>query len=1853
MPYIAESNKEPDPGFAEAPSISKFDKLLFLMENQNTLIESLGNTLQNHSQILQGQHATMEKHTSMLEALEKDATKEIDDRPHDTRPLEDEQTWGALDKESLAKIRVVVEGWRDLMQISLVFIALFLTVVTAFISPLIQAFTSPPADAEPSSSSKDPLPSAALQFVALFYYLALVFSIFNSILCVLGMQWAGRLIAVPLGKTNLERTLARERRKAIADRYMLPLMGVLFWTLLLAIGFFVVGLLIQFWELAFSFQGPAAILAFGAVVATVLSLIILGIIVATTVHATLHQNSPFESPLSNALLPLLMRIRRFRGLAGSYIQKEGEKDTRLTDWEDDDDDDDDDDDSTGHKRGADDVLSSIQWQDGDSTEIQTLKAYARLVINTNDTEFLERVVPSFDFGKWYAGGDSLFAPFMAVRDRFLASDTSFRLKETLHSQVANLNYWKSRRRLGGADRGRTDNALTRWWARQCRKALTKWPERIHEFLPCWAFLLSFEEGNEMLCRNRPETYERCITNILTSYDFPYTRQGDRRRIFIFTASVCNRLATEEDPSTLTALLRNVDRSRVIVSLIRSPSLVWHENLLSLLTRGNAKHVFHKVMNKMLYDHLLPESLSRICRFLGFLVPHLSPTFNVSPVDFSPLLFLVDPSKGQKQQQLIWEHYDTLLYYLNHGAFDCLSELRSAHSLWEWCRDRYLRNSPPEDRLRHAAFYLRYAACFIPLPSLSDEECRDLCNNICSLLPINWNKRSKISAKGPILELQHLDEAQRHDVLIRVLPTMRRSQFIDLILAHSSGDGSNIKDLVLPITQDCEPDFLGEMKLFSHEGRLGFVYPNYRLTYRCLEFLDYMITSLPADFRVPRGFAMHDVIRGLVETECNRMNWRRYSDAIIFYLDHGAPYHTGAEYFERFFNLCLSDSSQMKDWSDEDYVEYWYDQGVSFSRHEPPGESSSRFARALSFLDRRSRTTLLWLFGSILRAVQGPANPDVQDIEFSIRSRGERSVSPNPIIQHSTLLKRHVYGDSEISQQVSELSANSYSFRESRDRPERAAGLNYILELQVLKFEAPDVVVVVHEEDFGERVKFELARFNPYIKAKTRLECRVRDPMKTDSPSDRRDESWRDTWSSATFWIKLDLMDVWFTRRDLRHNSLAAVSVDAERRANPDAPHDPFDTPLFHRLLGLIEKQNETIEDQKTTMKAQIETMDEQKRTLKEHGTKLDALVKDAQKGLSIDCFEDDLPYDEEERPLKSEQLWSGVYEIATAKMKEEAEEWKGLMDVSLVFIAIFLAVLTAFLVPAAQALSPPPSGTPSNSTTPAPPLPPKSDQNMCNAVLCVLGRQWVGRLLSRPDGKTHRERTMRHEARKSLAYGWIKPLVAVLYWSLLLSIGLFIAGLLYQLRNLSSSFDQTAPILETTWSLGVILAAVILGTIAATTIHAIRFDSSPFEGLVSKFVVRILQRLERRWRWMEKWRASVNWESNRDLFKTYMQLIAEANDPKLLDRVAPSFSYLAWVLWGNGSIDVLRGTYGRLMASDTSNRVRETVWAQISRFANYCQRYPREVEGTLSENDFDDFLCDHYVIPSDFPAWATIISFQENNRDLRDVGTLSVEECIAKILCTYDQNRKLGNREQIFANVVDHCNSLVRGGNEDDLTKILSHVDHLSVVRSLMRAPGTIFFSSVNFLPVLFRHCQAGILLHVNEFLKDPPSNVNDGNVSDVLDALLTPNSPLPLGADLSPIIASVTRNVYWISWARVSASLVLYLEACEVSGLSDPNVVFEFLQLCVDTRFTSTDLDPGLDTSEDTRARAQDILKTHFCPNITPLPPSRPPSRHSSPTFDRHESNHHLPSSDDPQGDDSRRQGPHRRRSASTIHIG
>ncbi|KZT32337.1 hypothetical protein SISSUDRAFT_1055651, partial [Sistotremastrum suecicum HHB10207 ss-3] len=69
--------------------------------------------------------------------------------------------------------------------------------------------------------------------------------------------------------------------------------------------------------------------------------------------------------------------------------------------------------------------------------------------------------------------------------------------------------------------------------------------------------------------------------------------------------------------------------------------------------------------------------------------------------------------------------------------------------------------------------------------------------------------------------------------------------------------------------------------------------------------------------------------------------------------------------------------------------------------------------------------------------------------------------------------------------------------------------------------------------------------------------------------------------------------------------------------------------------------------------------------------------------------------------------------MVMAKTKEKADEWNGTMDVTLIFIALFSAVLTAFLVPATQTLLPSFNDSGNSTSSSAPPLPPRSDEAVC------------------------------------------------------------------------------------------------------------------------------------------------------------------------------------------------------------------------------------------------------------------------------------------------------------------------------------------------------------------------------------------------------------------------------------------------------------------------------------------------------------------------------------------------------------
>ncbi|KZS87062.1 hypothetical protein SISNIDRAFT_471239 [Sistotremastrum niveocremeum HHB9708] len=102
-----------------------------------------------------------------------------DYRAPEGKKLVNEQPWGALDNESLSKTQLMAYGWKGVMSVSLILIALFLTLVTMLISCGLAHFTTAPQD-NASSAAKNQLPSTSTQLVALFKHLTVIVSVGTS-----------------------------------------------------------------------------------------------------------------------------------------------------------------------------------------------------------------------------------------------------------------------------------------------------------------------------------------------------------------------------------------------------------------------------------------------------------------------------------------------------------------------------------------------------------------------------------------------------------------------------------------------------------------------------------------------------------------------------------------------------------------------------------------------------------------------------------------------------------------------------------------------------------------------------------------------------------------------------------------------------------------------------------------------------------------------------------------------------------------------------------------------------------------------------------------------------------------------------------------------------------------------------------------------------------------------------------------------------------------------------------------------------------------------------------------------------------------------------------------------------------------------------------------------------------------------------------------------------------------------------------------------------------------------------------------------------------------------------------------
>ncbi|KZS88953.1 hypothetical protein SISNIDRAFT_489610 [Sistotremastrum niveocremeum HHB9708] len=746
--------------------------------------------------------------------------------------------------------------------------------------------------------------------------------------------------------------------------------------------------------------------------------------------------------------------------------------------------------------------------------------------------------------------------------------------------------------------------------------------------------------------------------------------------------------------------------------------------------------------------------------------------------------------------------------------------------------------------------------------------------------------------------------------------------------------------------------------------------------------------------------------------------------------------------------------------------------------------------------------------------------------------------------------------------------------------------------------------------------------------------------------------------------------------------------------------DVHDTPLFHQLIGIIQEQNVTAKEQREILKGvkrvmerleetlsvrsmargnnrdHVETSSEDtdddrdslrsweyngstryaprnqmgaagqqksavvdsvkdtlvsiKDTLLEHGKKFDILTRDA--------IKDDQPY--EQKAIDDESTCTALFEMAMSKTKEEVDRWIQRMDNSLVFIALFSAVLTAFVVPATQNLFPTTNNTQTDPTS-APPLPDISAQDVCilyylalilailDAVLSVLGRQWMSKLRSIPEGSTYKARLLRHLERERLAKRWLRYLVEGLHILLLWSIGLFMTGLLYQIFNLSGSFDQNAPRIKAAWAVGVILSLVIVVVMLGATIHALVYAASPFGGTFSKLLLGLMKMMSAmfescvRWSnrscitpWLRKrinclpserlllmlgwgilfplWCASLLIDQRRAkmevddksiMILVYFELIAEASDPQLIERAIASFSYKEWFEDGKGDVAQLEKTYNRLTATDTSVRVRETIRARAMQFTPFGFGNNLGMVGDGMAKDLVQNFHHFQAYPRDFRDEILLALGKDANADLRPLAALPFEECIARVLCSYNHKGKLGDRTSIFDFAQRHCHDLLREGKEDDVTWILSHVDRLDLIKSFIQNPHAITYSLVKFIVKDGRH---ELLREINEFVKEvDQSRLGPQSLSQVFCILAYPP---PTDIDLSPLIVYISRHPHYKTWSTTSSTIIGYLTSLGVSRISESAAVRRFLQRCVDTEVRDEDGHRCFN-SDGTRAHARDLL--------------------------------------------------------------
>lgn len=488
-----------------------------------------------------------------------------------------------------------------------------------------------------------------------------IHQILDGVMCLFANQWTNRMLVVPTGDKHHENTLAYDQRTELAESLLFPRGGLLSGVLLISIGFFVIGFILQVWSITLSFDEPSAILILGAILVTIWSAGAAAILAWTTWHAISIKNSPFETPLSNSL----------RELRSWYLKRETREITKLVP------------ENSEAKQGETPPDSSrrdlhkINLEE--AIRHKTLEVYARLVQNTAETEVLEKAVPSFAYSEWYLEGDIMFSRFEDVQARFNATDTTFRVKETLGAQLIPFTNWlQQQSRI-------ENNKIVRWCRELCNELYQQSVDTRPSLFPSWVFLNSLEQ-NSKYPWNCELTSENAVLRIL--HIFHDVRElGGREPFFRAAVDECKLLIKQGQ-------ITDDERVDILKSLIQSPHYDWEsfEDLVSAITRGREEAILAG-LSQFITAPQTEDQIDRGFRVLNLLAhfaSSLPSDFTVSSkfnnLDLYQALLLLT---RHPQDQDNWKKFrDMFLFYFDHGALDRLTHISPALHFLNRCRDEF-------------------------------------------------------------------------------------------------------------------------------------------------------------------------------------------------------------------------------------------------------------------------------------------------------------------------------------------------------------------------------------------------------------------------------------------------------------------------------------------------------------------------------------------------------------------------------------------------------------------------------------------------------------------------------------------------------------------------------------------------------------------------------------------------------------------------------------------------------------------------------------------------------------------------------------------------------------------------------------------------------------------------------------------------------------------------------------------------------------------------------------------------------------------------------------------------------------